>query len=85
MLIHLQIREIPSEMRLHLPARFLTALETKSTLKRGRIQKVVMEMAIRFRTNFELVLPPLNAPLVMFKHVKELCLPRKSTTPTYWP
>lgn len=73
----LQIREIPGDMRSHLPPKYYSALETRSPLKSGRLQKCIQELIVSFKTNFDVIFPPLNTPLVMFKYVKKLCLPRR--------
>jgi len=78
---HLQIREIPKEMRDRLPAHYFAALESRSALKRGGLQKAVLELVILFKQRFEIVFPPLNAPLIFFKYVRDICLPRKSLAP----
>jgi RNA polymerase I-specific transcription initiation factor RRN7 len=64
-------------MRSHLPAHFYAALETRSSLKRGELHTAVLELVINLKQNLDLVFPPINAPLIMFKHVKNLCLPCK--------
>jgi hypothetical protein len=77
LLNHLQIREIPKEMRDRLPAHYFAALESRSALKRGDLHKAVLELVISFRQRFDIVFPPLNSPLIFFKYVRNLCLPRK--------
>lgn len=62
-------------MRAHLPPKYYSALETRSSLRRGRLQQCIGELMINFTTNFNIVFPPLNTPLIIFRLVKELCLP----------
>jgi RNA polymerase I-specific transcription initiation factor RRN7 len=72
-----QIRDIPADMKSHLPPKYYSALETRSSLKRGRLQQCIGELMVSFTTNFNIVFPPLNTPLIIFRLVKELCLPCK--------
>jgi RNA polymerase I-specific transcription initiation factor RRN7 len=73
-----QIRQIPKEMKDRLPAHYFSALESRSALKRGDLHKAVLELVISYKHRFDIIFPPLNAPLVFFKFVRDLCLPRKS-------
>jgi RNA polymerase I-specific transcription initiation factor RRN7 len=70
-----QIREIPKEMRVRLPAAYHSALETKAVLKKGDLHKSVMELVISYKQRFDITFPPLNEPLILFRHVRDLCLP----------
>ncbi|KFY28860.1 hypothetical protein V493_02711 [Pseudogymnoascus sp. VKM F-4281 (FW-2241)] len=69
------IRDIPADMKSHLPPKYYSALETRSSLRRGRLQQCIGELMVNFTTNFNILFPPLNAPLIIFRFVKELCLP----------
>ncbi|KFY52744.1 hypothetical protein V496_08235 [Pseudogymnoascus sp. VKM F-4515 (FW-2607)] len=69
------IRDIPADMKSHLPPKYYSALETRSSLRRGRLQQCIGEMIQNFTTNFNILFPPLNTPLIIFRFVKELCLP----------
>ncbi|KFY42334.1 hypothetical protein V494_02461 [Pseudogymnoascus sp. VKM F-4513 (FW-928)] len=69
------IRDIPTDMKSHLPSKYYSALETRSSLKRGRLQQCIGELMVNFTTNFNILFPPLNAPLIIFRLVKGLCLP----------
>lgn len=65
-------------MKAHLPPKYYSALETRSSLRRGRLQQCIGLLMINFTTNFNILFPPLNMPLIIFRLVKELCLPCKS-------
>ncbi|KFY01653.1 hypothetical protein O988_02618 [Pseudogymnoascus sp. VKM F-3808] len=69
------IQDIPADMRSHLPPKYYSALETRSSLRRGRLQQCIGELMLNFTTNFNILFPPLNTPLLIFRFVKELCLP----------
>jgi RNA polymerase I-specific transcription initiation factor RRN7 len=51
------------------------ALETIKPLEPDDLHLAILELAISYRKHFEIILPPLNAPLLTFKHVKRLLLP----------
>jgi RNA polymerase I-specific transcription initiation factor RRN7 len=74
----IQLREVPKEMRTRLPAYYVAALESRSVPPGDRLHNVVLELIISFKQRFDFGFPALNAPLLMFKHVRELCLPRES-------
>lgn len=66
-------------MRARLPAYYLSALEIRAPLRRDDLHKAVLELIISYKQRFDFVFPPLNAPLILFKHVRDLGLPRKSS------
>lgn len=78
MLTFLQIAEIPKDMRIKLPGHFHAALEMKSVLKGSALYGVVLELVQFYGTQFEMLCPPLNAPVLLFKHIRDLGLPGKS-------
>lgn len=69
-------------MRIKLPGQFHTALEMKSVLKGSRLYNAVLGLVEFYAFHFEMVCPPLNAPLILFKHIKDLGLPGKDGTLT---
>ena len=73
-----QIMDIPLDMRRHLPAHFYSALETHSPLKGSAIHGAVMELVEFYHIQLEMVFPPLNFPLLIYKHMRDLALPSKS-------
>ena len=72
-----QIKEIPKEMRAKLPQSYHSALEIRAPLKQANLHKTVLELMEFFHLQFEMVFPPLNYPLLLFKHVRDLGLPGK--------
>ncbi|KFZ05408.1 hypothetical protein V501_08376 [Pseudogymnoascus sp. VKM F-4519 (FW-2642)] len=62
------IRDIPADMKSHLPPKYYSALETRSSLRRGRLQQCIGELMVNFTTNFNILFPPLNTPLIIFRH-----------------
>ncbi|TAQ91213.1 hypothetical protein B7494_g399 [Chlorociboria aeruginascens] len=69
------IKEIPKEMRAHLPPHYHSAFEMRTILKGFSLHKAVLLMQEFYHANFEMVFPPLNVPLLLFKHVRDLALP----------
>lgn len=64
-------------MKDRLPAHYFAALELRSALKRGDLHKAVLGLVVLFKQRFDITFPPLNSPLIFFKYIKDLCLPRK--------
>jgi RNA polymerase I-specific transcription initiation factor RRN7 len=60
-----------------MPAHFHSALEIRAPLKGVSIYSAVMELVEFYHLHFEMIFPPLNSPLLLFKHMKELALPSK--------
>lgn len=69
------IAEIPKEMRVRLPGHFHSALEMKSVLKGSTLYRTVLALLDFYSTHYEMVCPNLNAPLLLFKHIRDLGLP----------
>lgn len=70
-------------MRAKLPGHFHYALEMKSVLKGSNLYSTVLELIEFYNAQFEMLCPPLNAPLLLFKHVKDLGLPGKRSTDNF--
>lgn len=64
-------------MRSKLPGHFHSALKMKSVLKGSTLYGAVMNLIEFYAMQVEMVCPPLNAPLLLFKHVRDLGLPGK--------
>jgi RNA polymerase I-specific transcription initiation factor RRN7 len=77
LLTSVQIKEIPKEMRTRLPPYYYAALEIRAQLRGSSLYRTVLQLVEFFNVQFEMVFPPLNAPLLIFKHIRDLGLPRK--------
>ncbi|PQE21381.1 hypothetical protein CJF30_00008263 [Rutstroemia sp. NJR-2017a BBW] len=75
LLISLQIKEIPKEMKVRLPAHYHSALEIHSPLNAYRVHQSVLEMITFYNVSFEMVFPPLNHRLLLYKFTRDLGLP----------
>jgi len=64
-------------MRRRLPAHFHAALEIHAPLKGSQIYSSVLELVEFYNIQINMVFPPLNAPLLIEKHLSELGLPSK--------
>ncbi|KAI4202247.1 MAG: hypothetical protein LQ350_002631 [Teloschistes chrysophthalmus] len=62
-------------MKDKLPATYLVALDTQAILKPDDIRKTVHELAVLYNHHFQVTLPILNHPLLLFKHIRDLALP----------
>lgn len=71
------IKEIPKEMRMKLPAHYHKALETRHVPKGAKLHQAILDTIRFYNLHFEMEFPPLNTPLVLYKHVRDLCLPSK--------
>lgn len=65
-------------MRKRLPGPFHSALQIKSQSSLKNLHGAVLDMVESYNFHFEMVFPPLNSPLLIYKHVRDLALPSKS-------
>ncbi len=49
----------------------------KSPLEPDHLRKAIHNLSLFYRHHFELVFPPLNAPLLLYKHMRDLAVPSK--------
>lgn len=64
-------------MRVRLPPSFHIPFESRALVKGSSIYNAVLDNVEFYHIQFEMVFPPLNAPLLIFKHVRDLGLPSK--------
>ncbi|KAL9581434.1 MAG: hypothetical protein Q9212_003898 [Teloschistes hypoglaucus] len=69
------VRYVPRAMKDKLPATYLAALDTQAILKADDIRKTVHELTVLYNHHFQVTLPVLNHPLLLFKHIRDLALP----------
>ncbi|CCU76953.1 RNA polymerase I specific transcription initiation factor Rrn7 [Blumeria hordei DH14] len=70
-----KVRIIPIEMRTKLPAYFYSALEMKAPLNGNHLQRKIMDLTDLYYFHFKMIFPPLNTPLLSYKHIQDLGLP----------
>lgn len=58
-----------------MPPAFHNSLELKAPLKGYTLHQTVGELIVFFGIHFEMVCPPLNTPLLLYKHIHDLGLP----------
>ncbi|KAL9627709.1 MAG: hypothetical protein Q9204_006384, partial [Flavoplaca sp. TL-2023a] len=69
------VRHIPRWAKDRLPATYLMALDTKSTLEADDLRRTIHELSLFHHQHFDMAFPALNHTLVLFKHVRCLALP----------
>ena len=69
------IRIVPAIIREKLPSEYLLMLDTTAPLERDQVGLAVHNLGLYYRHHFAVILPPLNAPLLIFKYIKDLALP----------
>jgi RNA polymerase I-specific transcription initiation factor RRN7 len=65
-------------MLARLPGPLHTTLEIREPLRASNLQKTVFNLVNLYHSNFEMGFPPLNFPLLIYKHMRNLGLPSKS-------
>ena len=55
---------------------------SKSPLEPDHLRKAIHSLSLFYRHHFELVLPPLNTPLLLYKHIRDLAIPGKLYRPS---
>ncbi|CAG7977530.1 unnamed protein product [Penicillium nalgiovense] len=66
---------IPRDMRDRLPPELTAILEVNTIPNAERFHRGVLAIVLFYQRRFELDLPPLNTPMVLFRHIKRLALP----------
>lgn len=69
------VRFVPAIMKQRLPAQYLKALDTTSPLELDQLRKTIHNLSLFYTHHFALVFPPLNAPLLLYKQIRNLSLP----------
>ncbi|KLJ10053.1 hypothetical protein EMPG_14534 [Blastomyces silverae] len=69
------IRFIPQDMKDRLPAAYHYALDTKNVPTGNQLHRAIASLAVFYRKEFGVRIPPLNAPLMLFAYMKQLSLP----------
>lgn len=69
------VRFIPIAMKQRLPAQYLRALDTTSPLEPDNLRKTIHNLSLFYTYHFELVFPPLNFSLLLYKQIRNLSLP----------
>ena len=64
-------------MQARLPGPLHSALEIREPLKAATLHRTVSQLVQFYHLQFEMVFPPLNFPLLIYKHMRNLGLPGK--------
>lgn len=54
---------------------------TQKLPKAGHFQRAFFELQIFYERRFGVVVPPLNSPLILYRHIKRLAIPGKRNLP----
>ena len=68
-------REIPLGMREGMPGRYQELLEPQDLLRPESLHQTIRETLILLDSEFGMIVPALNVPLVLYRWVKDLALP----------
>ncbi|KAF7719924.1 Uncharacterized protein PECH_005781 [Penicillium ucsense] len=68
-------RLIPFEMRDKLPPELLARLEVHQLPRLESLHRAFVDLALQYRKRFEITVPPLNAPMLLYRHLRRLALP----------
>ncbi|KAJ5367648.1 hypothetical protein N7541_001589 [Penicillium brevicompactum] len=66
---------VPSEMRERLPPELTGILEVSRLPKIEHLHDAVQALTLFYQRRFDVALPPLNWPILLFRHIKRLALP----------
>jgi RNA polymerase I-specific transcription initiation factor RRN7 len=69
------IKLVPLAMRDRLPAAYRAALDPQTMLGHKRFYDVLYNLYISFAKDHGIMWPPINAPALLFRYLKELALP----------
>ena len=69
------IRFVPAIIKQKLPPEYSAALDTTSAPESDQIRETTDNLGRFYKYHFAIDLPPLNAPLLLFKHIRDLALP----------
>ncbi|KAJ6000616.1 hypothetical protein N7481_001025 [Penicillium waksmanii] len=69
------MRSIPQEMGEKLPPEFVARLEINNMPKPERMHRGFIELGAFYSRRFGITLPRLNAPLLLYRHIKRMAVP----------
>ncbi|KAJ5824082.1 hypothetical protein N7447_006422 [Penicillium robsamsonii] len=69
------LANVPREMRDRLPPELTAILEVNTIPDAPRFHRSILAVVMFYQRRFEMELPPLNSPMVLFRFIKRLALP----------
>lgn len=73
---------LPDEMKARLPGSYQRALKVKTaSFRGGELHQAVLELILEYHSNYGMVFPALNYPLLLLRYMRELALPGKFSCP----
>ena len=68
-------REVPGNLKERLPGEFQVLLEPQTVLKASSLHRKTLELGTLLSTEFGMVLPAVNHPLLLYRWMQDLALP----------
>lgn len=68
-------KAVPGNLKERLPAEFQVLLEPQTILRASKLHQRALEMAALLSTEFGMVLPPVNHPLLLYRWMHDMALP----------
>lgn len=68
-------KEVPANLKERLPGQFQTLLEPQAVLQASSLQHRILDLGTLLSTEFGMVLPAINHPLLLYRWMQELALP----------
>ncbi|KAJ5929098.1 RNA polymerase I-specific transcription initiation factor Rrn7 [Penicillium verhagenii] len=69
------LRVVPLEIKRQLPPEFTKILTVKKVPKLEVLHRALRDMALLYQRDFGIVLPPMNSPIILYRHIKRLAVP----------
>ncbi|KAJ5121987.1 hypothetical protein N7526_008924 [Penicillium atrosanguineum] len=69
------VRSVPRDMRDKLPPELISLIDLVHLPKAEQIHTGCRDLVIYYQRRFEIALPPLNSPLILYRHIKRLAIP----------
>ncbi|KAJ5629139.1 hypothetical protein N7528_002796 [Penicillium herquei] len=69
------LRNVPPEIKHKLPPEFVAILDVKKIPKLETLHRTCRDLAIFYQRKFGIVLPAMNSPIILYRHIKRLAVP----------
>ncbi|KAJ5713845.1 uncharacterized protein N7483_011026 [Penicillium malachiteum] len=69
------LKTVPSEIKHKLPPEFVAILDIKKIPKLETLHRTCRDLAIFYQRKFGIVLPSMNSPIILYRHIKRLAVP----------
>ncbi|KAJ5654485.1 hypothetical protein N7490_001488 [Penicillium lividum] len=69
------LKAVPREIKNQLPPEFQAILTVRKMPKVEVLHRALRDMALLYQRRFGIVLPPMNSPIILYRHIKRLAVP----------